>query len=125
MPSPAPCERPAPGRSTTVSTLGPLPLASAAPTVAQGPRKQTSLTGVLAAHSGVPGRPRTPNSLQAHRHQGKKSASRATPESSAPFQDPGGSAKPLRELIAVAQTAYGTAPPHGRDSSRALARVAH
>ena len=43
-----------------------------APTVAQGPRRQTNLTVVLAAHSGVPGRPRTPYSKQAHRHQGKK-----------------------------------------------------
>jgi hypothetical protein len=37
-----------------------------------GPRRQTNLTVVLAAHSGVPGRPRTPYSKQAHRHQGKK-----------------------------------------------------
>jgi hypothetical protein len=57
---------------------------------------------VLAAHSGVPGRPRTPDSKQAHRRQGKRSALRATPKSSAPFQDPGGSATALRELEAVA-----------------------
>jgi len=43
----------------------------AAPTAAQGPQKQTNLTVVLAAQSGAPGRPRTPNSKQAHRHQGK------------------------------------------------------
>src|SRR4051794_20101600 len=41
-------------------------------TAAQGPQGQTNLTVVLAAHSGAPGRPRTPDSKQAHRRQGKK-----------------------------------------------------
>src|SRR5215212_11281027 len=74
-------------------------------TAAQGPQGQTNLTVVLAAHSRAPGRPRTPDSKQAHRHQGKTSALRATPESSTPFQDPGGSATALRELKAAVSVA--------------------
>jgi hypothetical protein len=60
-----------------------------------------NLTGVLAAHSTVPARPRrqTPNRLTGT--TAKRSPSRATPESSAAFQDPGGSAKPLRELEVI------------------------
>src|SRR3954468_23705464 len=78
-----------------VCTARPLPLDHSM-TDAQGPQGQTNLTVVLVAHSGAPGRPRTPDSKQAHRHQGKTSALRATPESSTPFQDPGGSASAQR-----------------------------
>src|SRR3954453_7439758 len=83
-----------------VCTARPLPLDHSM-TAAQGPQGQTNLTVVLVAHSGAPGRPRTPDSKQAHRHRGKTSALRATPESSTPFQDPRGSATALRELKAV------------------------
>src|SRR5215207_1319805 len=54
-----------------VCTARPLPV-DRSMTAAQGPQGQTNLTDVLAAHSGAPGRPRTPDSTQAHRHQGKK-----------------------------------------------------
>jgi hypothetical protein len=59
------------GRSTMVCTACLLPV-DRSMTAAQGPQKQTNLTVVLAAHSGAPGRPRTPDSKQAHRRQGKK-----------------------------------------------------
>src|SRR5215207_2342154 len=54
-----------------VCTARPLPV-DRSMTAAQGPQGQTNLTDVLAAHSGAPARPRTPDSKQAHRHQGKK-----------------------------------------------------
>ena len=82
--SPAPCGHPAPPGARRSSPPARLPRSTDHPTAAQGPQRQTNLTVVLAAHSGAPGRPRTPNSKQAHRHQGKKSALRATPGSS-PF----------------------------------------
>jgi hypothetical protein len=86
------------GRSTMVSTFGPLPVASAAPTVAQGPRIQTSLTGVLAAHSGVPGRPRTPNSKQAHRAPRQKIGVTGDARIIRPFS------RPRRERAAAQRT---------------------
>src|SRR5215217_7098781 len=86
-----------------VCTAALLPLDRLASTVAQGPQRQTNLTDVLPAHSGAPGRPRTPDSKQAHRRQGKKDRRyERQPESSAPFQDPRGSATALRELKAQA-----------------------
>src|SRR5215207_4018330 len=54
-----------------VCTARPLPV-DRSMTAAQGPQRQTNLTDVLATHSGAPGRPRTPDSKQAHRRQGKK-----------------------------------------------------
>src|SRR5215216_8169348 len=54
-----------------VCTARPLPV-DRSMTAAQGSQRQTKLTDVLAAHSGAPGRPRTPDSKQAHRRQGKK-----------------------------------------------------
>jgi hypothetical protein len=57
-------------------------------------------TGIVIDLPGCTSPQRRPerHSKQAHRRQGKRSALRATPESSAPFQDPGGSATALGEL---------------------------
>src|SRR5215203_374954 len=84
-----------------VCTARPLPV-DRSMTAAQGPQGQTNLTDVLAAHScqlrGDPAR-QTQNRLTGAK--AKRSALRATPESSTPFQDPGGSATALRELVAA------------------------
>src|SRR4051794_34744311 len=74
------------GRSTIVSTSP--PSGRAHRTVAQGPQKRSSLTVVLAAQSGVPGRPRTPNSKQAHGHQGKDNGVAGDPGIIASFHTP-------------------------------------
>src|SRR5215208_3628374 len=98
------------GRSTISSTVPPL-LDDTLPTAAQGPRSHTNLTRVLAAQSGAPGRPRTPNSKQAHRHQGKETALRATPGSSLLFMRPRASAKRTDELKASALVVAAKALP--------------
>src|SRR3954467_7594005 len=73
-------------RSTIVSIQ--LPPGRNDHTVAQGPQKRSSLTVVLAAQSGVPGRPRTPNSKQAHGHQGKENGVAGDAGIIAPFHAP-------------------------------------
>src|SRR5215207_6538189 len=86
-----------------VCTARPLPV-DRSMTAAQGPQGQTNLTDVLAAHScqlrGDPAR-QTQNRLTGAK--ARRSALRATPASSTPFQDPGGSATALRELEAEAR----------------------
>src|SRR5215203_1452641 len=84
-----------------VCTARPLPV-DRSMTAAQGPQGQTNLTDVLAAHScqlrGDPAR-QTQNRLTGAK--ARRSALRATPTSSTPFQDPRGSARALRELGAA------------------------
>src|SRR3954447_1726791 len=87
------------GRSTIVSIQ--LPPGRNDHAVAQGPQERSSLTVVLAAQSGVPGRPRTPNSKQAHGHQGKENGVAGDPGIIAPFMRPRASAKRTDELNAV------------------------
>src|SRR5215204_4180013 len=70
-----------------VCTARPLPV-DRSMTAAQGPQGQTNLTVVLAAHSGVPGRPRTPDSKQAHRRQGKKIGVTGDARNHPPFSRP-------------------------------------
>src|SRR3954452_22907110 len=74
-------------------------------TAAQGPREQTNLTVVLAAHSGAPGRPHTPNSKQAHRRQGKKIGVQGDARMIHPFS------RPRRERASAQKTRSSSAEP--------------
>src|SRR3954452_9580924 len=96
------------GRSTITSI--PPPSRRHHRTVAQGPQGRTNLTAVSQHSPEAPGRPRTPNAKQAHGHQGKEAALRATAGIIAPFMRPRASAKRTDELKAAARALLAPLP---------------